>query len=114
MEGNHYSLLLKLARRFVALRVEDARLMLAEKITLLLGAIAFIFVCFMLALTLLAMLSVVIGELLSEFMSPVFAFLISAGIILIIIVIIVVLKKQLIINPIARFVSRLLLDEPKQ
>lgn len=111
-ENNNYSLLYKLAKRLFHLKVEDARLVLAVKLTKLLGAIVYLFVGFMLLLCLLAFIALAVGHLLCTVMEPVWAYLIIAALYLVILCIIVAAKRQLIMDPIARFISRLIVESP--
>lgn len=113
-ETNNYSLLYRLGRRLFSLKVEDARLMLAVKLTRLLGAVICLFVGFMLFLCLLGFIAAAIGHQLCEAMSPVWAYLIIAAFYLVLLVVIVLAKKYLIINPIARFMSRLIVEHPEK
>lgn len=114
MEGiGGYSLLYKLAMRLFNLKVEDARLVLAIKITRLLGAIVYLFVGFMFLLCLLGFVAAAVAHLLCDVMAPVWAYLIIAGFYLILIAVIVMAKKPIIMDPIARFISRLIVEEPK-
>ncbi len=113
-ETNNYSLLYRLAMRLFNLKIEDARLVLAVKLTKLLGAIVYLFVGFMLLLCLLGFIAAAIGHLLCEVMPPVWAYLIIAAFYLVLLCIIVMAKKQIIINPIARFISRLIVEPPKK
>ena len=113
-ETNNYSLLYRLAKRLFCLKVEDARLMLAVKLTRLLGAVVYLFVGFMLLLCLLGFIAAAIGHQLCEVMSPVWAYLIIAAFYLVLLLVIILAKKYFIINPIARFMSRLIVEEPEK
>lgn len=112
-ETNNYSLLYRLAVRLFNLKVEDARLMLAVKLTKLLGAVVYLFVGFMLLLCLLGFIAAAIGHLLCDVMPPVWAYLIIALFYLLLLAIVITAKKQIVINPIARFISRLIVEQPK-
>ena len=113
-ETNNYSLLYRLAMRLFNLKVEDARLMLAVKLTKLLGAVVYLFVGFMLLLCLLGFIAAGAAHLLCEFMSPMWAYLIIALFYFLLLTVVIAAKKYLIINPIARFISRLIVEQPKQ
>lgn len=114
MEGfGNYSLLYRLAMRLFNLKIEDARLVLAVKLTRLLGAVVYLFVGFMLLLCLLGFIAAAVGHLLCEVMSPVWAYLIIALFYFVLLVVIMLAKKPVIINPIARFISRLIVEPPK-
>jgi len=112
-QSNNYSTLYRLAMRLFVLKIEDTRLVLAVKLTRLLGAIVFLFVCFMLFLCIQGFIAAAVEHLLCEMMSAVMANIIIAAFYLVLLCVIIVAKKQIIINPIARFISRLIVEPPK-
>lgn len=112
MGTNNYSLLYRILRRIFALKLDDARLVLAIKLTKLLGGIVFVMIAIMLFLCMLGFISVAIGQLLSTVMHPVWAYLIIALFYLLIFVIIAIFRDALIMNPIARFISKLVIESP--
>ncbi len=112
-ETNNYSLLYRLARRLFRLKIEDARIVLAAKLTKFLCAFIYVYIGFMLSLCLLGFIAVAIGHQLCEIMSPVWAYLIIAAFYLVLIAVILLVKKYIIVNPIARFISRLIVEPPK-
>ncbi|MCM1449581.1 MAG: phage holin family protein [Clostridiales bacterium] len=111
-ENNNYSLLYKLAKRLFRLKVEDARFVLAVKLTKLLGAIVYLFVGFMIMLSMLAFIALAVGHCLSNYMEPVWAYMIIAAFYLILLCAIVVAKRFVIMDPIARFISKLIVEPP--
>lgn len=96
----------------LGLKIEDARFVLAIKLTKLLGGIVYVFLGFMLALCTLGFISVAIGHLLCNVMHPVWAYLLIALFYMIVFALMVVFKKTLIMDPIARFISKLIFEEP--
>lgn len=114
MEQNTYSLLYRLAIRLFKLKVEDVRLVLAVKITRLLGALVFVFIGFVLSLFIITFVAVSMAHLLSDAMSPVWAYLIIAGVYMLLFLVIYLAKKPLIMDPIARFMSQLIVENPEK
>lgn len=112
-ETNNYSLLYRLAMRLFNLKIEDARMVVAVMLTKLLGTVISIFLGFMISLCLLGFIAVAIGHLLCEVMSPVWAYLIIAAFYLVLLCVVVIAKKQIILNPMARLISRLIVEPPK-
>lgn len=98
--------------RYVKLLVEDTRLGLAEKLTRLLSAIAVSATLVILALVALVFISISVGYLLMPVLSPVWSFLIVAGFYILLIGVLLVFKRQLVVDPIARFISSLLVEPP--
>ena len=91
------SLLLRTISEYLKLLVEDARLNAAEKLTKLLS------VCVLFVLLTLA---------LSAAISPLWAFIIVTAFYLLLIVLVVTCRRSLIENPIARFITALIVKEP--
>lgn len=93
------------------LYVEKGKLTLAEKLTLLLSAGIILFVCALLCVIGLVFLSGSLLSLLAMCMSDVAAWAIMGGIYMCLALLLVVLRKPLVINPVARFVSRLIVGD---
>ncbi len=93
------------ATRYIKLLLEDTRLNIAEKLTRLISAIT---VCALLLVFLIVALlfaSLAAGYALSPYTGHLGAFLI---------VVLISCKRVFIVNPIARFISRLMLQAPTQ
>ena len=101
-------------KKLGTLYVEKGRLIVTERLTILLSSVAFMAVAVAIAFVLLIFISIGVGHLLATSIAPHLAYLIVAGFYLILLVLAILLRKSLFINPIARFMSRLLLEEPEQ
>lgn len=112
--GEPYRRLIEEVRKLVSLEVENARLMLTEKLTLLFGRIALVAVCFILAACVVIFLSMSVSDLLLQSLSPWATYMIVAGFYALLILILALCRKALIIDPIARYLSSVLLDPPAQ
>ncbi len=99
-------------QRYLKLLIEDTRLNAAEKLTRLMAAVAMAAILLFLAVVTLVFLSLGLSLALSEVMAPLWAFIIVAGIYIILCAVLIIARKQLIVDPIARFVSKLLLNPP--
>lgn len=97
-------------RRLVGLEVENARLIVTEKLTLLFGRIALVAVSFVLSACVIIFLSMSISDLLLESLTPWATYMIVGGFYALLIVILAIFRRQLIIDPIARYLSKVLLD----
>lgn len=100
-------------RQYLQLLVEDARLNATEKITRLLAAIALASLLTIVITAALLFASISAGLALSMIMNPVWAFIIVAGFFLLLMALLIIFRTQLLLNPIARYMSRLLLPAPK-
>lgn len=111
--GNIYGTIWRMLKKLLGLRVEQVRLTVAERLTIfLVGVISFLLLL-ILGAFILAFLSNALVDLLTEAIPAWTASLILAGVYLAVTVIVYIFRKQLIIRPVARFVSRLILEPPK-
>lgn len=99
--------------RYVKLLLEDSRLNIAEKLTRLLSALTVCALILVLALATLLFLSIAVGIALADIMNPIFAYVIVGSFYAVLALVIFLCKTPLIINPIARFISRLLIEAPE-
>ncbi len=105
--------LYELGRRLVGLYLDNARLTAAEKMTLLFSSVALYSVVLVLAMVMMVFVSMGIATMLAEYIAPFWSYFIVAGVFLTVIVLLFVFKSQLLVNPIARFISSLLVSPPK-
>lgn len=98
----------------LGLQVENLRLKTTEKITVLLSAIAFYAVAMAIGLVCLIFVSIALGKLLATQLAPYAAYLVIAGVYLLAFIFICALRRQIFIDPIARFMSRLLVELPEE
>lgn len=97
-------------KKWVTLEMEYAKLTVAEKATVLLTTLIIGAVCLLLGMVIVILFSFSLVDVFKSFMSPAFACLSVGGILTLLIVIILLLRRPLLENPIARLVSRLILD----
>ncbi len=98
--------------KYVKLLVEDTRLNVAEKLTRLLATIALASLLTIIATVALVFISIAIGIALAQTLSPLWSFIIVAGFYIALLVVLVTCRRTLLINPIARFISSILLPPP--
>lgn len=100
-------------KRLGMLYVEKARLMAAEKVSILLSTIAFTVVIAAIAVVLLVFVTIGVGHLLAMSIAPHLAYLIMAGFYLLLLIVAMALRRKCFINPISRFVSRIFVEAPQ-
>ncbi|MCC8114230.1 MAG: phage holin family protein [Bacteroidales bacterium] len=100
--------------RLVTLYIENARLTAAEKATMLISVFAIAMLALMLSVIVMIFLVMGIATLLESYIEPFWTYFIVAGVFILIIALIVLLRIPLIYNPVARFISKLLLTPPNQ
>lgn len=105
------STLSDLVKRIIKLYLENVRLTIAEKLTLLLSAGVVLILSMVLGVFALAFFSGAAIEALALVLEPWASYLIMGGFFVVLIVLTIVLRKQLIINPIARFITKLVYDK---
>lgn len=96
------------------LEVEYLKLTAAEKLIILLGTLILGAVCMLFLLPVIIMFLFALAGVFRLMMSPALAYLSVGGIVLLMLVLIWLFRKQLIFNPVARFVSRLFLEKNHQ
>lgn len=101
----------KLAKRYGCMQFDYAKLTFAEKLVILLSGIAVAAVCFILASFLVLLLSFALIDVLKEEMSSFWAYLIVSGVFILMIVATIIFRRQLIVNPISRFITKLFFDK---
>lgn len=98
--------------RLASLYVENAKLNIAEKLTLVLSAALLLIVALVLGIFALAFFTGAALEALELVMDPWLSYLIMGCIFVGLIIVAVVLRKMLLVNPIARYLSKVIFDEP--
>ncbi len=101
-------------RRLTELYLENAKITTAEKLTLFCTAATVGVICLVLGLFALAFITVALIELLALAIPVWASYLIFAGIYAVIIIALILLREPLIMNPIARFLSKLLLEPERR
>lgn len=98
--------------RLASLYVENAKLNIAEKLTLVLSAALLLIVALVLGIFALAFFTGAALEALELVMDSWLSYLIMGCIFVGLIIVAVVLRKMLFVNPIARYLSKVIFDEP--
>lgn len=96
--------------KLVSLYVEGAKLTAVEKLTLFMSAAVVFFCGFILITFTVAFGAVAILDLLENALPPVASAGILAGIFLLLACLLFLLRKQLVVNPMTRFISKLIMD----
>ncbi|MDE6548125.1 MAG: hypothetical protein K2L22_03915 [Muribaculaceae bacterium] len=97
------------SKDWATLELEYAKLTAAEKITVLAGAAVAGAVCLLLGIAALILFGISLAYLFLNFMTPALAFLASGGVMLVLMALVYFFKQQMILNPIARMLTRILL-----
>lgn len=105
-----YKKLLTEARKFFTLEWNYTKLTAVEKLAVLLSAIAFVAVVFIIVTFVVYHLFAALVAVLTTALNSAWgANLIAAGVLIVLLLVVFAFKKQLIVDPVARFVSKLFL-----
>ena len=99
-------------RRLFNLEVENARFLVTEKLVVLLSSITFYAILAVIITCVTIFLTIGVVNLMLERVEPHWAYMIVAAFYLMLMLILIIFRRQLIINPIARFLSSVILDPP--
>lgn len=100
----------KEARRWWDNQVDYVKLTAAEKFTILVSALVVGAICMFVGTIALVIFSFALAEVFRTFLSPALAYVCVGGIFLLLVALILILRRPLVLNPIARFITRLILD----
>ena len=98
------------SKTWLRLELEYAKLTIAEKLTLLMSTLIIGFVCLLLGVVVLIMLAFSLAEAFRLIMDPALAYLSTAGVICLLLILLYLLRKPLLLNPIARLITRVFFD----
>ncbi len=104
---NQFSTFWTELRSVLKLNIDYARLTAAEKLTMLLTMLSFSLLAFVLISLIMFFLSLAIVRCIASEIGMIWAYFIMCGFYVLLFALAFAFRKQLIINPIARFVSRL-------
>ena len=96
------------------LEVEYLKLTAAEKIIILVSMMVISAVFLLLLLPAVLMFLFALAQVFIDFMPVAVAYVSVGGIVLLVLGILVLFRKQLIINPVAKFISKVLLESQEQ
>ena len=97
-------------KTYIELNVENVKLTAAEKTVRLLSALAVVGMIAFFGLLAFVFLSLAIGGFIAEALGAGWAFTIVCGFYLLLRLCVVLFRRQLIVNPVARFITKLFLS----
>lgn len=111
-QASSYLSLWQSLQRLFNLEVDNAKMLIAEKLTVLVARLAVCFVLFVIGTCTLIFASMGVADFLLEDLPPRWTYLIIAGFYALVIIILLAFRRRIFVNPIARFMSRVILDPP--
>lgn len=97
------------SKDWATLELEYAKLTAAEKITIIAGMAVAGAVCLLLGIAALILLGISMAYAFKQFMHPALSFLCAGGVMLLIMGLVYFFKEQMIMNPIAKMLTKVLL-----
>lgn len=110
--NNKYYTLFEQLKRLATLYLDDIRLTAAEKLTILLSAIAVFAIVMIFVSLFVVFAAMAVAHLLESVAAPFWAYMMVAFFFLIIAVLFFAYRTEIIVNPVARFLSRLFVAPP--
>lgn len=98
------------SKDWVRLEVEYLKLTASEKLTILLSTAILCTISIFVAVIIIALITMALVNLFQLILSPPLACVCVAGILLLLLGVCFLLRKQLIINPVARFITRIFFE----
>ncbi len=108
-QPNTFKELFSEGKEYLKLQIEYGKLTATEKMTLLLSNLALGLICVFLAVIALFFLSMSVVDLIAESLGPAWSCLIMCAFYAVLLLVLFFLRKPLIINPMARMISRIIL-----
>ena len=111
-ENNELNSSLKNIKAYGKLIIENLRLVSTEKTTILLSSAALAVMLGLIVVIVFFFLSIAVVLLLANWMPLMYSFVAVGGFFLLMGLLLFLMRKPLIVNPVARFMSRLFLEPP--
>lgn len=108
-QTNQFKEIINEGKEYLKLQLEYGKLTATEKLTLLLSNLAIGLICVFLGVIALFFLSMSVVDLIAASLGGAWSCLIMCGFYFLIIALLYVLRKPLVINPMARMISRIIL-----
>ena len=96
---------------WISCEAEYAKLTLAEKLTIFLGTIGLAAILFLLVMIALIIFSLCLVGVFASLVGTTLAYLCTGGVFLVLAIIVALLRKPLIFNPLARMLTKLLINK---
>lgn len=110
---NAFKRLFDECKKYISLQIDYAKLTATEKISVILGMSVLFIIILVLAVGAGIYLSFALVYLLEPLVGIVGSYALLGGLFLLLIAIVVIFKQRIILAPITRFISRVLLDNDK-
>lgn len=104
----------RICLRYLTLNIENARLSLTERLTILLSSVAFFLIALIFCTIAVVFFTSAIGHMLEGSMAIEWVYSIIGAIYLSIVAVLFLLRRKLLLDPICRFLSKLIAESPAE
>lgn len=115
MESNNntFSSLLDSLKKLIMLEIDFVKLTLAEKMIILLSVLTVSIVALMIVMCAMLFISIGVVKMLAIIVPDCWGYIIIGGFYILLLIMLLSLKRILIVNPISRLITKLMLNKPK-
>lgn len=112
IDNSSFTAIWQMIQRLCRLYVSRARLDFAEKLSRLFSGIALAMIVLILGICAMVFLTLALSAVLTNLLPDCWCYLIISGLYLIIILLLIAMRRPILINPITRFVSGIIVEPP--
>lgn len=110
--NSSFTVIWQMIQRLCRLYVSRARLNFAEKLARLFSGVALALIVLILGIFVMVFLTLALSAVLTDVLSDYWSYLIIGGFYLIVILLLIALRGPILINPITRFISGIIVESP--
>ena len=110
---NTYPSFLKLFKELIMLEIDFVKLTLAEKVIILLSVLSLSFIALIIVICAMLFISIGVVKMLSMVVPDYLGYIIIGVFYILLLIVLLSLKRILIVDPISRLITKLILNKPK-
>lgn len=111
-DNSSFTVIWQMIQRLCRLYVSKARLDLSEKLARLFSGVALALIVLILGICVMVFLTLALSAVLTDVLPDYWSYLIIGGFYVIVILLLIALRGPILINPITRFISRIIVESP--
>lgn len=111
-DNSSFTVIWQMIQRLCKLYVSKARLDFSEKLARLFSGVALALIVLILGICVMVFLTLALSAVLTDVLPDYWSYLIIGGFYVVIILLLIALREPILINPITRFISRIIVESP--
>ncbi len=111
-DNSSFTVIWQMIQRLCRLYVSKARLDLSEKLARLFSGVALALIVLILGICVMVFLTLALSAVITDVLPDYWSYLIIGGFYVIVILLLIALRGPILINPITRFISRIIVESP--